>query len=99
MGKVKNIPQIIVGRVHNDEGCFCAVIGKPGRVYTPYVSMANFPVRKYRMANGEVNRFITQLLLKGKDYPVTKAVNHMLRVGRKHGITKGARALLLEARA
>ncbi len=99
MVKAKNFPQSIVVRVKNDEGTFCAVLGTPGRIYTPYVCLAGYPVRKRRMPNGEVRRFTSALLLKGKDYPVKRAVNHMLRVGRKYDITKGAKALLMEAKS
>ncbi len=92
---------MIVARVKTNEGAFCAVLGKPGRLYTPFVSLASFPVRKYRIANGDVKLYAKQLLLGTKrlDYPVKKAVNHMLRVGRMHGITKGARKLLMEAKS
>lgn len=87
-----------VVRIHTDEGQFTAVIGKPGRIYTPFVTV-DFPVRMQRMANGDVAKFTTPLKLGEKDYPLRRAANHMLRVGRKHGISKRARNLLLEAKA
>ena len=87
-----------VVRIRNDEGSFSAILGEPSRLYTPYV-MIDFPVRKRRMANGDVKRCTTQLTLgrTHKDYPLGRAVRHMLRVGRKHGITKSARLFLREA--
>ena len=84
-------------RVHTDEGHFSAVLGEPGRIYTPFV-MVEFPVRKRKIANGDIERH-TKPLLKGiDDYPVKKIANHLLRIGRQHGITKGARKLLQEAK-
>jgi hypothetical protein len=84
-------------KIHTIDGVFTAVLGEPGRIYTPYVSI-DFPVRKRKMANGDVERF-TRPLLKGiDDYPIRRICNHMLRVGRQHGITKGAKALLQEAK-
>ncbi len=85
-------------RVHTDEGVFCAILGKPGRIYTPFVMIDN-PVRKRRMANGDVTSYATDLMLKGKPYPLKRIANHMLRIGRLWKITKGARRLLNEARA
>jgi len=87
-----------VVRVHNDEGHFSAVLGKPGRIYTPYVCLAGFPVRKRKMANGSVKLHTSPLTYRNKPYPLKKAVNHMLRVGRQCGITGGAKKLLKEAK-
>jgi hypothetical protein len=87
-----------VVRIHSDEGSFTAVLGKPGRIYTPYVCLADYPVRKRRMANGDVAKYASELTLKGKPYPLKRAVRAMLRVGRQYGITGGAKALLKEAR-
>lgn len=86
-------------RVANDEGSFSAVLGKPGRVWTPYVCLASYPVRKRRMANGDVKLFCSELTLgrTKKAYPLKRAVRHMLRVGRQYGITGGAKKLLREA--
>jgi len=55
-------------------------------------------IKKYQMANGDVELFVIPLL-KGIDpYPIKRACNHMLRIGRNHGITKGAKKLLQEAK-
>ena len=85
-----------------DNGGFTAILGNPGRIYTPFVRMESNStgpfVKKRRIANGDVELF-TSPLMKGIDpYPIRKACNHMLRVGRKHGITKGAKKLLQEAK-
>lgn len=85
-------------KVHTNEGVFCAVLGEAGRLYTPYV-IIDTPVRKCKLANGDIKRLVTDLMRKGKAYPLKTAANHMLRCGRKFGITKGARKLLNEARA
>lgn len=87
-------------KIRIEEGQFAAVLGKPGRMYTPFV-MVEFPVRKRRIANIDVEKY-TRPLFKGKGndpYPIKRAANHMLRIGRKHGITKGARDLLNAARS
>lgn len=90
-------------RLRDDHGTFAAVIGSPGRIYTPYVridSPNKGPfIKKWRMANGDIDKYSEPLMRGGKDYPVKTAANHMLRIGRKSGITKGARQLLNEARA
>jgi len=88
-----------VVRVHTNEGQFTAVLGDPGRIYTPYVQV-EFPVRKRRIPNGDVGLFTSQVTkgIDKKDYPVKRAANHLLRIGRQHGISKGARQFLNEAR-
>jgi len=85
-----------VARVHTDEGFFTAVLGEPGRKFTPFV-MIDFPVRKRQMLNVDVDKHAPQLMLGKKDYPVKRAARHMLRIGRAQGITKGAKVLLREA--
>ena len=84
------------------DGGFTAILGNPGRIFTQYVrieSNSSGPfIRKRKMANGDVELFSTPLL-KGIDpYPIKKACNHMLRVGRNLGITKGAKKLLQDAK-
>lgn len=86
-------------RIHTNDGTFSAVLGEPGRKYTQFVCLDKFPVRKRKMGNAEAERFSTPLTLGKKDYPLKRAVNNMLRVGRQHGITKGAKQLLMEAKA
>ncbi|KKN76148.1 hypothetical protein LCGC14_0373430 [marine sediment metagenome] len=88
-------------RVNDGVGSFTAVVGKPGRIYTPYVKIdshgTGVAIIRRHMANGDVEAFASPLMKGDKPYPMTKAVNHMLRIGRKRGITKSARALLKEA--
>jgi len=84
---------------HRDGGVrfskqFCtAILGKPGRVYTPYV-IIEFPIRLRRIANGDVTRYT-----KDMDYPLKKACSRFMGVGRRHGMTKGARKLIKAAQA
>ncbi len=87
-----------------DAGSFTAILGNPGRIYTPFVRMESNStgpfIKMRKIANGDVELY-TSPLLKGNlldPYPIRKACNHMLRVGRKHGITNGARKLLQEAK-
>ena len=85
-----------------DDGGFTAILANPGRIYTQYVRMESNSsgpfIRKRKMANGDVELYASPLM-KGIDpYPIKKACNHMLRVGRKCGITKAAKKLLQEAK-
>lgn len=68
-----------------------AVLGDPGRIYTPYVT-TEFPVRLRRIANGDVKKYTKDI-----DYPLKKACTALKRVGSKQGITKGAKQLLSRA--
>lgn len=94
-------------RLHTPDGMTTALLGKPGRVYTPFVridSPSSGPfIRLYKIANGDVPLFTVPLHIgHGKNwrpYPITRMANHMLRVGRANGITKGARTLLNKAKA
>jgi len=88
--------------LRKDEGVFCAVVGKPGRIFTPYVrihSPKTGPfVKKFKMANGDMELY-SKPMLKGIDpYPLKRVANHFLRIGRKSGITKGARKFLMDAK-
>ncbi len=81
------------------DGQYAAVLGDAGRIYTPYVIVA-FPVRKEKIANGDVESYTRPLFI-GKannPYPLKRICNHMLRIGRKHRITKGAKKFLQEAK-
>ena len=88
--------------IKSDSGSFTAVVGKPGRIYTPFVRMDSSGsgpfIIKRQMANGDMGLYAKQLL-KGIDpYPLKKAINHMLRIGRENGITKAAKTFLMEAK-
>ena len=94
--------QVMRIQVNDGVGSFAAVVGNKGRIYTRYVKIDShgtgpFIVRR-QMANGDVESFATPLTLGDKPYPLKRAANNMLRIGRKHGITKSARALLKEAK-
>ena len=69
-----------------------AIIGTPGRIYTPMVFIDS-PVRKYMVPNGDVKSFRRELPEKMR--PTAKrAARGMLKAGKVLGITKGAKAFL-----
>lgn len=86
-------------RIRDNEGSFTAVVGKASRIYTPYVRMDSYGkgpfIIKRQMANGDMDLYATPLTRTGKPYPVKRAINHMLRIGRANGITKAAKKFLL----
>ena len=69
-------------------GIKLAVLGEPGRLYTPYV-LIDYPVCLRKMANGSVARYT-----RDADYPLKKGIRSFLRIGKRNGITKGATKLL-----
>lgn len=77
-----------------ERGAFIAVAGDPGRKFTEYVAVMGFPVRKRKMRNNEFVRYT-----KAVPNPLRVTCSKMLGVGRRHGITKGARQLLNKGRA
>lgn len=79
--------------MHTDEGSQTAILGDPGRKWTPFV-MIEFPVRLRRIKNADVGRYTKEL-----EYPLKKACRAYLKIGRKHGITKGAKTLIRKAQA
>ena len=92
-----------VVRIHTDDGFHTAILGEPGTKFTSYVAVS-FPVRKRRIRNADVTKHTRPLLVAvgksgQKDYPLKRAANHILRIGRQHGISGGAKELLLAAKA
>ena len=89
-------------KLRTEHGVRACLLGDPGRLYTSYVTI-DFPIRKHRIANGDVDRFTRPLTIghkkRERPYPVTKLVNHLIRIGRAHGITKGARRLVMIAKS
>lgn len=84
-------------RLHTGTGFVCAVLGEPGRKWTPYVSFG-FPIRKRKIANSQIERY-SKPLMKGKSpYPLKTACNKLLTMGKNGNITKGARQLLNDAK-
>ena len=79
--------------IHTEEGSQTAIMGEPSRLYTKYV-MVEFPIRLRRMPNGNVAKYT-----KDMDYPLKKACRGYLRIGRQHGISKGARKFIQSATA
>lgn len=86
-----------VVRIHNGSGFHVAVLGEPGRVWTPYVTIEGYPLRRRRIRNTKLAKACRPLQLKGKPYPLKRAARHMIRVGKSAGATKGAIKLLREA--
>ena len=84
--------------IFTEDGQCAAVLGEPGRIYTPYV-IVEFPIRKQRIPNGDVESYTRPLFIgKGNGpYPLKRIIRHLLRIGKKHGITKAAKAFLKEA--
>lgn len=89
-------------RFNDTDGFFTAIIGNPGRIYTPIVkieSPTSGPhIIRRQIANGDIDMFSSPLMNGDKPYPLKKAVNHMLRIGREQGITKSAKKMLMEAK-
>jgi hypothetical protein len=81
--------------IFTEDGQCAAVLGEAGRIYTPYV-MVEFPIRKRRIFNVDVPKYTRPLFIgKGNDpYPMKRIVRHLRRIGKHHGITKGATQLL-----
>ena len=50
----------------------------------------------WKVPKGDL-RFMTPLMRKGKPYPMSRALTVFRRVGRSHGITKGAMKIIKEA--
>lgn len=88
-----------VVRIHDGHGFCVAVLGQKGRVWTQYVSINSYPVRKQKVRTAKLGKLCRPLELRGKPYPLARAARQMLRVGKNMGITKGAKALLKEALA
>jgi hypothetical protein len=74
--------------IHTEEGGRTAIVGEPARIYTPYV-MVEFPIRLRRMPNADVAKYCTDM-----DYPIKRACNRYLKIGRKQGISRGARKFI-----
>lgn len=94
--------QVMRIKVDDGVGAFVGIVGKPGRIYTPYVRIdahgtGSWIIRRM-MANGDIAAFASTLMRGDKPYPLKRAVNHLLRIGREHGITKTAKKLLMEAK-
>lgn len=89
--------------IKSDCGSFPAIVGDPGRKFTQYVRMDSPTqgpfVKRYKLTNGEIDKYAAPLLRGIDPYPLKRAVNHMLRVGRANGITKAAKVFLMEAKA
>jgi len=90
-------------QIRSDEGVFTAVVGNPGRIYTPFVRVDGAGksgpfIVKRQLANGDMELYASPLMKADKPYPLKRAINHMLRIGRANGITKAAKTFLMEAK-
>ncbi len=77
---------------HSPEGVHCAVLGSPGRKFTK-MAVIDFPVKLRKVVNYEADRYSREML----DTTVKKIARKMLAVGKRRGITKGAKQLLRDA--
>ena len=73
-----------------DDGFVVAIIGPPGRIYTPMVFIDS-PVKRYMVANGDVAKYRRELPV---PYKVKRAAQLMLKAGKKLGITRAAKKFL-----
>ncbi len=91
-----------VVRFNDTDGFFTAIVGKPGRIYTAMIRLdsptAGPHVIRRQVANGDVESFSSPLMKGDKPYPIKRAINHMLRIGRERGITGEAKSFLLKAK-
>lgn len=78
-----------VVRYRTEDSAVIAIKGPPGRIYTQLVWI-DVPLRLSKVANGDVDSFSTILA----DVKVRKAAKDMLRIGKRLGITKGAKKFL-----
>ena len=81
-----------VVRLRTEIGTFTAIMGEPGRIYTPFAIIELPVIRKRKIPNGDVKLYVTDI-----NYPIKKACNRFLKFGKKHSITKGARTFIKEA--
>lgn len=77
----------------DDTGFQHVIVGDPGRKYLPIVRLTGhgLTVEKVRL---ERQRLIRPATLRGKPYPIARAVRRMLRIGRELGMSKAAERLL-----
>ncbi|MCH7502574.1 MAG: hypothetical protein IIA10_04390 [Proteobacteria bacterium] len=76
---------------HSDEGVHCAVLGRPGRKFTPMV-LIDYPVRLRKIPNAEAVRYSRDI----DGTTVQTVAQKMLAAGERMGINKSARKLLNE---
>lgn len=89
-------------RLHTESGFVSALAGKRGRLYTEIVPVEfwgkSCKIRKRRVPNRDIDKYAKPLMKGKKPYPLTRLCNHLLRMGRHGHMTKGARALVNEAK-
>jgi len=81
------VPEIV-----RDHNAHCLIIVREGHKLIHAIALGQ-PVRVVKLEKFE-RRYLTALELKGKPYPLARAIRLFKSAGKEHGITKGARALL-----
>lgn len=81
-------------RYHTMSGARVALIEEPGRIYTKMVYIDS-PIRVQKVANGDVESFSHEIIQGARKIKPT--ARRMLKVGKKLGITKGAKKFLRRA--
>ncbi|MCI0349912.1 MAG: hypothetical protein L0Z53_10845 [Acidobacteriales bacterium] len=82
-------------RFHDGER-YVVAIGHEGRTRLHLAVITDGGVTALDVPRGEL-RYCEPLTLKGSAYPVARAARRMLAVGRRNGITRGARDILRQA--
>ena len=80
--------------LRRDTGEVTAILGTPGRIYTPVVWIDS-PIRVHKIPNGEVTRYCRDI---PNPPPLKRAANRMLKAGKALGITKAAKTFLRAAK-
>jgi hypothetical protein len=83
------------------ESCFRTAFVKRGRKWIQVLCIdatAGGGMRLWKVPLSD-EKYMRPLLRKGKPYPISRAVKSFRRVGRTHGISKGAKKLLTEVSA
>ena len=78
-------------RYHTMGGARVTLIAEPGRIYTELVYIDS-PIKVHKVANGDVATFSHDIVQGSRK--VKPAARHMLKVGKKLGISKGAKKFL-----
>lgn len=80
-------------RIGGSEQCCTAILGERGRKFTPLVTV-EFPIRVRKVPNELVDRSTRDI----EGCTLAQAVRRYRKIGREHGITKGATRFLKEVR-
>ena len=78
---------------HSSDNCATAIVLGSGPKWTKIIQVEASGLRIRKIQNSETKNF-TDLLYKGKPYPLKRAVRRYLKSGKLFGITKPARQAL-----